>query len=117
MTVLCLNCGDFFDFTAASYDELGWHTSCPCCKASFDVEPPNYSEELQDLFDYCRVSEIKKIDDYLNVIYNCDTSDENRRDSIDSCNDCPKAGCHIYTAAHDAELLLNGENELYQATK
>lgn len=40
ITVTCLNCGHSFPITAddISTDELGPHTSCPECEASFDVD-------------------------------------------------------------------------------
>lgn len=36
--IKCLQCGHEFIFTGASKDELGWHTSCPKCTGSFDVD-------------------------------------------------------------------------------
>lgn len=39
MKVKCLHCNNKFDGTI-SYDELGWHSICPECGASFDVDVP-----------------------------------------------------------------------------
>ena len=42
MKLKCLHCEHEFDGTI-SRDELGWHSSCPVCGASFDVDvPDNY---------------------------------------------------------------------------
>lgn len=40
--VTCLNCGEVFEFTNASNDEMGWHTSCPKCEGSFDIDIEKY---------------------------------------------------------------------------
>lgn len=39
MKLKCLHCDHKFDGTI-SYDELGWHSFCPECGASFDVDVP-----------------------------------------------------------------------------
>ena len=39
MKIKCLHCNNKFDGTI-SYDELGWHSICPECGASFDVDVP-----------------------------------------------------------------------------
>ena len=39
MQLTCLQCGHRFDGTI-SKDELGWHSCCPSCKGSFDVDVP-----------------------------------------------------------------------------
>jgi len=105
-----LNCGHEFDLTGASYDDLGWHTSCPDCKSSFDVDLPHYSAELQGLFDYCRVVEVKNINGYFDIYYLCDPNG-NELNTVDTCAECVKAGCHIHTTATNAEMILNGEKE------
>ena len=38
MEVKCLQCGYEFKFNGASCDENGWHTICPKCDGSFDVD-------------------------------------------------------------------------------
>lgn len=45
MKLKCLNCDHEFESTI-SYDELGWHSSCPECGGSFDVDVSN--EEKQN---------------------------------------------------------------------
>lgn len=40
MELKCLNCGHEFD-GSISKDTLGWHSSCPECECSFDVDVPN----------------------------------------------------------------------------
>ena len=40
--VMCLNCGKEFTFESASNDGLGWHTTCPECKGSFDIDIQSY---------------------------------------------------------------------------
>lgn len=40
MKLKCLHCSNKFDGTI-SYDELGWHSICPKCQCSFDVDVPN----------------------------------------------------------------------------
>ena len=37
MKVKCLQCGYEFELESASNDELGWHTTCPKCEGSFDI--------------------------------------------------------------------------------
>lgn len=37
MKLKCLQCDYEFDGTI-SYDELGWHSACPKCGGSFDVD-------------------------------------------------------------------------------
>ena len=39
MKLKCLNCGHEFD-GSISKDELGWHSGCPKCNGSFDVDVP-----------------------------------------------------------------------------
>lgn len=39
MKLTCLNCNHEFEGTI-SLDELGWHSVCPECKSSFDVDVP-----------------------------------------------------------------------------
>ena len=39
MKLKCLQCGHEFDGTI-EYDELGWHSTCPKCDGSFDVDAP-----------------------------------------------------------------------------
>lgn len=39
MKLKCLHCGNKYDGTI-SYDDLGWHSSCPECGCSFDVDVP-----------------------------------------------------------------------------
>lgn len=33
----CLNCGHEFELTEVYNDSLGWHTVCPECDSSFDI--------------------------------------------------------------------------------
>lgn len=42
MYLKCLNCSHEFEGTI-SYDEQGWHSSCPECDSSFDVDVPEGS--------------------------------------------------------------------------
>lgn len=39
MRLKCLHCDHEFEGTI-SWDDLGWHSSCPSCGCSFDVEVP-----------------------------------------------------------------------------
>lgn len=39
MRLNCLNCGHEFDGSITK-DNLGWHSSCPNCNGSFDVDVP-----------------------------------------------------------------------------
>jgi len=36
--VSCLNCSHEFALNGLSRDKLGWHTVCPDCESSFDVD-------------------------------------------------------------------------------
>lgn len=45
MKLKCLQCGSPF-VGSVSCDELGWHSSCPTCGGSFDVDLPE-KEEMQ----------------------------------------------------------------------
>lgn len=38
MEIKCLQCGYEFEFNGASKDDLGWHTTCPKCDGSFDID-------------------------------------------------------------------------------
>ena len=40
MKFICAHCSHEFE-SSISLDELGWHTSCPKCGASFDVDVPH----------------------------------------------------------------------------
>lgn len=40
MNLKCLHCENKFDGTI-TYDKLGWHSVCPECGCSFDVDVPN----------------------------------------------------------------------------
>lgn len=40
MELICLNCGHEFKGTAC-LDNLGWHSMCPVCGSSFDVDVPD----------------------------------------------------------------------------
>lgn len=90
-----LQCGQEFKFTSASHDGYGWHASCPKCDSSFDIDLPNYSEELQGLFDCCRVTGVYEDKGVLAVKYRCDSDDTSTYD----------------TTANDAEMILNGGEE------
>lgn len=39
MKLKCLQCGHEFE-GMISHDELGWHSTCPKCEGSFDVDAP-----------------------------------------------------------------------------
>lgn len=39
MKLKCLHCQNEFDGTIEK-DDLGWHSSCPKCGGSFDVDVP-----------------------------------------------------------------------------
>lgn len=113
LNLQCPNCGHNFMWGSANCDELGWHTSCPICQGSFDIDLPNGSEHLQEHFDYCRVDTVINEKGYLTTRYHCDPElfGSDTYDTVDSCNLCRKQGCHIHTAAQDAEMFLNGEKE------
>ena len=34
----CMSCGEESELTEAYRDRLGWHTVCPCCGASYDID-------------------------------------------------------------------------------
>lgn len=37
--IQCMNCDEWFEFDGASWDQYGgWHTGCPCCNSSFDID-------------------------------------------------------------------------------
>ncbi len=38
----CPHCDTGFEFTGASKDNLGWHTACPDCGGSFDIDIEDY---------------------------------------------------------------------------
>jgi predicted Zn-ribbon and HTH transcriptional regulator len=38
----CLQCGYEFELNGYSIDELGYYTSCPLCKGSFDIDLEEY---------------------------------------------------------------------------
>ena len=38
----CLNCEKEFTLKSASNDNLGWHTTCPECGGSFDIDIENH---------------------------------------------------------------------------
>lgn len=42
MKAKCSNCCYEFDFDTAYQDKLGWHTTCPNCKGSSDIDIDNY---------------------------------------------------------------------------
>lgn len=44
----CLHCEHEFE-GAASEDSLGWHTLCPKCGCSFDVDIPNPESAADDI--------------------------------------------------------------------
>lgn len=39
MKIKCLHCGHLFE-GSVSHDDLGWHSLCPKCNQSFDVDLP-----------------------------------------------------------------------------
>lgn len=38
ITTECQSCDHIFDVDSISKDEMGWHTTCPNCKSSFNVD-------------------------------------------------------------------------------
>jgi len=38
----CLDCGELNEMVSASRDELGWHTSCPHCGGSYDIDVEDF---------------------------------------------------------------------------
>lgn len=43
-TVKCMNCNTEFFLKSASCDDLGWHTTCPLCGCSFDIDIELYKD-------------------------------------------------------------------------
>ncbi len=69
MKLKCLHCNNKFDGTI-TYDELGWHSMCPECKCSFDVDVPYGQILMLFLGPNTDLSYDKFEDDYLeNEIY------------------------------------------------
>lgn len=53
MKAKCLNCGYEFILINASIDELGWHTTCPECSGSFDINTDQYIKFLDRYENAC----------------------------------------------------------------
>jgi len=100
-----------FGLAEAFCGELGWHTTCPKCKRSFDVDLPNDSELLRDLLGYIRATIIVYTDDGCHEVYfRCDPDMSNPAVfNLANCQGCPKAGCHKFATLNDAEKILCGE--------
>jgi len=109
--VTCINCGNVFGLAEAFRDELGWHTTCPKCKRSFDMDLPNDSELLRYLLGYIRTIRIAHTESGCYTIYfRCDPDMSSPTIfSQADCQACPKAGCHKFAALNDAEKILCGE--------
>jgi len=45
---VCPDCGEYIPVLSADKDELGWHTSCPKCKGSFDIDIEDYQMYVVD---------------------------------------------------------------------
>lgn len=66
---------------------------------------------LLELLEYCHYTGIKTNKYYKEVEYKCSCVDTEII-NVDWCmENCPKAGCHIHTAAQDAEKILNHETD------
>ena len=71
----CMNCQKEFE-GELSLDALGWHTVCPFCDASFDVDAPdsrsmdikNLIDVLDDLYkNILHLQTVFFLSDYFNV--------------------------------------------------
>ena len=46
VSINCPHCGKQIFIDSIEKDELGWHTSCPECNGSFDVDLEEIGEKL-----------------------------------------------------------------------
>lgn len=81
MKLKCLNCGYEFE-GGISKDELGWHSSCPKCECSFDVDVPNgkiimaFTDPIDDEENRYRYFTDDFTGEYVNTYYAFDTVKE-----------------------------------------
>ena len=78
MEVKCLQCGHNFKFNGASCDENGWHTNCPKCDGSFDIDIEKYLVPRGTRVVYCDDWTNKKVIGIIdgNDLDGCDEEDE-----------------------------------------
>lgn len=116
MKLKCLHCGYEFDGSILK-DELGWHSSCPDCKCSFDADVPNGRiimafawDETDEYFtdDWCDDNEIA-------TYYAFDTPEEfmTAWRKMAYCED----GCHPdgmwYWVLDNGKLICSGACDTY----
>ena len=85
MKLKCLHCEHEFEGTI-SYDEFGWHSSCPECGCSFDVDinKKHYYDVVASIYDEtCRTDSrlicggFNTVEEAINYINEHDVSEEN----------------------------------------
>ena len=82
----CLQCGYEFEFMGASEDNLGWHTTCPKCEGSFDID---IDEVFIDLME-----KTKSLVDFIHDNWHwCPFKDESGIDFEKECVGFREAGC------------------------
>ena len=60
MKLKCLQCEHEFEGTV-SWDEFGWHSSCPECGGSFDTDEPNKYEVIKTIIECKELKEDDKV--------------------------------------------------------
>ncbi len=72
-------------------------------------------EKLKYLLEYCHASDIKYTQRRMyEVFYKCDAMPGMEITMCDCDDNCARCGCSNYTAADDAELLLNREKDIFE---
>ncbi len=107
----CPHCLQLMWYQTLLYNNSKWKGTCNHCGKSYDKLPQNYSPILQRLFDYSRLQKINLTKYCAVVSYKCNSNQEHFN-TLSSCSKCSKVGCHIMSAASDAELVLNNEKTL-----
>jgi len=73
-TVECMNCGEIYEFSGASNDELGWHVYHNECESSHDINIEDYIVS--------RGTKVRLLDGRIGVVDGCDEEDSEEFDSI-----------------------------------
>lgn len=105
----CPSCKTAIPFKAI-YNEAkrAWYLKCDC-GSSIELDLP---EIIVALGEYPRASQITRHrDGYFEVLFQCDSDSNVYNTTADCADNCPRSGCHIFTAANDFETYLDSGDE------
>ena len=96
LKVTCLNCGNTFATDSYELDDLGWHTTCPECGASFDID---YDGNPERKTKYCVM---KSFRDY----YTVEVEASNEKEAIEKAKELDDGEWDLCDSGFDMDIWV-----------